>query len=128
MTPPTELDDFCQRWLAAWTGNEPKRLLSFYAEDAFYRDPAQTAGLMGHAQLEAYFVKLLAANPKWTWQAVEVIPTAKGCTLKWRATIPTPVQTVVEEGLDLVEIRNGQITRNEVYFDRAGLLRALQKR
>ncbi len=29
-----ELEAFIQRWLAAWTGNQPERLLTFYAPDA----------------------------------------------------------------------------------------------
>lgn len=123
----TQLDDFCRRWLAAWTGNQPHALLSFYADDACYRDPAHPAGLKGREQLERYFVKLLAANPSWTWQPLEIVPTAAGCALKWRATIPTQGSTIVEEGLDLVEIRDGKITRNEVYFDRAALLAALSQ-
>lgn len=111
------LVSFCNSWLAAWTGNQPERLLSFYTEDAFYRDPAKPNGLKGHAELRAYFVKLLAKNPNWVWKAIEIIPTGKGFTLKWEGTIPVGDQVVVETGLDLVELRAGKISRNEVYFD-----------
>lgn len=108
---------FCNRWLEAWTGNRPKILLSFYAENAFYRDPARTQGLKGHAELEKYFKRLLAVNPEWIWTAEEIIPTARGCTLKWKAKIPSPSGFIETFGLDIVEIHDGKITRNEVYFD-----------
>lgn len=119
------LNDFCTRWLLAWTGNRPEELLSFYAADAVYRDPARPAGLRGREQMEPYFRKLLAANPHWTWEPLEVIPTAKGCTLKWRALIPVGTQTIEETGLDIVEIDGVKITRNEVYFDRTAILNAV---
>jgi len=112
---------FCQKWLAAWTGNQPERLLEFYAEDAFYRDPARPGGLHGHAEIRPYFIKLLATNPAWTWQPLEVFPTERGFCLKWQAAIPMGSRTVVEIGLDIVELAEGRITRNEVYFDRLAL-------
>ena len=36
MNAEEELEGFCKRWLAAWTGNDPAGLLDFYAGDAFY--------------------------------------------------------------------------------------------
>lgn len=107
----------CDDWLAAWTGNQPSRLLSFYTENAFYRDPAKPSGLRGHKELRPYFEKLLAKNPNWVWKAIEIIPNPKGFTIKWEATIPVGDKTVIETGLDLVEIADGKISRNEVYFD-----------
>ena len=31
--------EFCEKWLAAWTGNRPEYLVSFYSDDAFCSDP-----------------------------------------------------------------------------------------
>ena len=112
-----ELESFCERWLAAWTGNDPDSLLEFYAEDAFYSDPAVRRGLHGHAEMRGYFKKLLAANPEWKWEVIELIPTDKGCVGKWHASIPRGEAMVEEDGVDIVEISAGKITRNEVYFD-----------
>lgn len=115
---------FCAAWLPAWTGNHPEALLAFYAEEAFYRDPARPEGLRGRDELARYLRRLLAANPAWVWEAVELFPHDTGFCLKWRATIPARGTTVVEHGLDIVEVQDGKITRNEVYFDRTALLRA----
>jgi hypothetical protein len=127
MMDEAQIFELCKRWLPAWTGNNPEKLLEFYAEDAFYRDPARPQGLTGHSEIRSYFEKLLAANPDWVWEAVEAFPTERGFTLKWRATIPVGSETIVEYGLDIIEIGSGKVTRNEVYFDRTRLLAALAK-
>jgi hypothetical protein len=74
-----------------------------------------------------YFTGLLAANPDWLWELVELFPTDDGCTLKWHATIPVAETVVEEDGVDIVELDGRKITRNEVYFDRSRMLRALRK-
>lgn len=116
--PSTSLESFCDAWLAAWTGNRPDALLACYTGDARYLDPAFPGGLRGHAQLRAYFEKLLARNPDWVWKREELMPTAGGFTLKWRARLPDGADFC---GLDIVELRDGLISRNEVYFDPAPL-------
>ncbi len=119
-----EIMDFCGPWLKAWTGNQPEKLIDFYSGDAFYLDPAKPEGLQGKDQIFAYFKKLLAANPDWKWEALEVFPAEAGFTAKWKATIPVAGQVIVEHGMDIVELKNGKITRNEVYFDLSKLLAA----
>jgi len=119
---PHDLSTFCQRWLDAWTGNRPDELIQFYSADAYYRDPARPDGLGGRPLFE-YFTKLLSKNPDWVWKAREIIPTDKGCVLKWVATIPTNSTSVIVEGLDILELRGDKIVRNEVYFDRSALLK-----
>lgn len=114
--------DFVNDWLAAWTGNQPERLIGFYTEDVYYRDPARPDGLFGRDPLLDYFRRLLRKNPDWVWQAVEVRPFEGGFLLKWQATIPREnAPAAVTEGLDLVEIKHGLISRNEVFFDTQAL-------
>ncbi len=120
--------EFCRQWLPSWTGNEPEVLLQFYTENAYYSDPAHPEGLKGREQLRVYFTKLLEANPNWIWEPVEVFPTLRGFTLKWRAVIPIAKKKLVEYGMDIVELEDGKISRNEVYFDRSRWLEFLPKR
>ncbi len=116
---PEQLTEFLSTWLASWTGNQPEKLVDFYAADAYYQDPARPQGLRGRDEMLHYFRKLLAANPAWVWKPVEIMPTAAGCCLKWTATIPVGAKTVELVGLDIVEITGDKISRNEVYFDPA---------
>jgi hypothetical protein len=112
-----ELILFTKKWLESWSGNRASLVLSFYSDDAFYRDPAMAAGISGKLNLGAYLEKLLRKNPEWVWEMVELYPTELGFVLKWKATIPTPDEVITEFGMDIVELKDGKITRNEVYFD-----------
>ena len=114
---------FAQRWLPAWTGNDPERLASFYSDDALYVDPGIPAGARGKAELLAYFRKLLAHNPNWVWTQLEAIPLEDGFLNKWLAKIPVGAKTLEIVGVCLVQLNAaGKIRRNEVYFDRTELL------
>ncbi len=122
-----EILEFCKPWLISWTGNKPKDLIEFYSEDAFYSDPAKPKGLKGRERILTYFKKLLAVNPDWVWESVEVYPTKPGFVAKWKTTIPVGDKVIIEYGMDIVEVENNKITRNEVYFDRVNLFLANQK-
>jgi hypothetical protein len=126
MQNTSDYKQFCKNWLDAWTGNNPAKLLEFYTEDAIYSDPANPTGLKGKAQISIYFSKLLSRNPDWRWEAVEIMPTEKGFTLKWKASIPAKAQKIILYGLDIVELSEHQISRNEVYFDRTPWLEAMK--
>lgn len=117
--------NFCDKWLPAWTGNNPDALKNFYAPQAYYSDPTVKNGLTGHDNILPYFKKLLKNNPNWQWTYEEIMPTEKGFTLKWKAVIPVKQIEIIEFGLDIVEIADGKITRNEVYFDTLNLINAI---
>lgn len=123
-----ELTTFCEEWLAAWSGNNPDILISYYAENALYSDPAHRDGLKGKEEIRKYFGKLLDVYRDWKWTPVEVFPIATGAIVKWECTIPAGSDTIHEIGLDILEIGNGKITRNEVYFDRTRLVAFTEKR
>ena len=122
-----ELMEFCKNWLDAWTGNHPHTLPTYYSEDALYVDPANKDGLHGHQEIAPYFSKLLKANPKWIWRPIEIFKTDKGFTLKWECKIPVGDEVITEFGLDIIELKEKKIIRNEVYFDRTTLLSAIRK-
>jgi hypothetical protein len=109
---------FVDDWLASWTGNKPKELISFYTDDVFYLDPANQDGIKGKANLESYFTKLLSKNANWRWKVIEIFPTQNGFTLKWEAIIPVLDKAFLIYGVDLVEMKGDKICRDEIYFDR----------
>ena len=118
---------FAERWLPAWTGNEPERLVAFYTDDAYYADPGVPGGVRGRDALLAYFRKLLARNPEWVWTHRGSVPLADGFLNEWHASIPVGAQRVEVDGVCTVQMRADRIYRNEVYFDRSELLAAVAR-
>jgi hypothetical protein len=119
---PAQAREFAGRWLPAWTGNDPERLASFYTDDAVYVDPAVPAGVEGKEALVAYFSRLLQRYPDWVWTNVRAIPLEDGFLNVWHARVPTADGEIEFEGVCTVQLRDGLIRRNEVYFDRTPLL------
>ena len=118
----SEARAFAQKWLPAWSGNNPELLAGFYSEDAFYLDPAIPGGIKGRPALLAYFRRLLGCNPNWVWTQIEAIPLEDGFLNKWLAKIPVGSKIVDVVGVCLVQLDgDGKIRRNEVYFDRNDL-------
>ena len=120
-----QASEFAGKWLPAWTGNRPEHLLSFYAADAFYADPALPQGVSGQEQLLAYLRKLLGRNPNWVWTHRGSIPLADGFLNRWHAVIPVGDGVVEVDGVCTVQLREGLIYSNEVFFDRGELLRTI---
>lgn len=109
---------FAREWLPAWTGNTPEKLLAFYTEDAFYSDPGIPFGIQGASSLLEYFTRLLARYPDWVWTQERAVPLEAGFLNFWRADIPEKGRTITLRGVCLVQLRDGLIERNEVFFDR----------
>lgn len=122
---PKEAVEFTDRWLPAWTGNDPDRLVSFYSDDVFYSDPAVPDGIEGKEALRRYFRALLSHFPDWEWRHVDAIPMQGGFLNIWHATMPVAGRILQVEGVCTVELRDGLISSNRVYFDRSELLAAL---
>ena len=120
-----EARKFAEQWLPAWSGNRPALLASFYTRDAIYSDPAIPAGVRGHAALLAYFTRLLARNPDWVWTQRAAIPMQAGFLNLWHARVPVAERTLEIDGACTVQLRDGLIYANHVFFDRSSLLAAM---
>ncbi len=109
---------FAERWLPAWSQVDPTALLAFYSDDAFYSDPARPQGISGRADLRAYFEKLLRRHAGWVWTHTGSLPLPDGFLNFW--TVKFAGGEIIE-GVCTVQLRDGLICRNQVYFDRSGL-------
>jgi len=123
MMKKDEAKEFASRWLSAWTGNKPEKLVSYYSDDCFYLDAGIPNGAKGKPELLAYFRKLLGQNPDWVWTQIEAIPMEGGFLNKWLAKIPVGTKTIECIGVCFLQFdEQGKIKRNEVYFDRTELV------
>ena len=117
---------FAARWLPAWTGNDPERLAAFYSEDCLYLDPSSGGRLEGKPALLAYLRKLLARNPHWVWTHDDSVPAEDGFLNYWTVSSPIGDRTIVCTGVCLVQLRDGLIYRNEVFFDPTPMFQAIE--
>ena len=128
MMSKEQAKEFALKWLPAWTGNDPERLLSYYSDDAFYLDPTIPNGVEGKEKLRLYFNMLLSNNPNWVWTQIEGIPMEAGFLNKWHALMPVGPKNVECIGVCFVQFNgNGKIRRNEVYFDTKELISEIRK-
>ena len=81
--------------------------------------------MRGRQALLAYFTKLLSRNPNWVWTHRGSIPIPDGFLNKWHASIPAGSVTIEVDGVCTVQIRDGCIYSNEVFFDRSELQQAI---
>jgi hypothetical protein len=120
-----EAREFAARWLPAWSGNNPRKLAAFYTDDLFYSDPTLPNGVTGKDAFIRYLSKLLANNPDWIWTHNSSIPLQDGFLNKWRLDAPVGDQLITCPGVCVVQMRDGLIYRNEVYFDTLDLITAI---
>ncbi len=112
-------EDFLKNWLAAWSGNRPEVLLAFYHPEIFYSDPAHPEGIQGKGTLRAYLTKLLERYPHWNWELLSTHSSPGGIVfVEWKARMDDKEV----KGLDLVQVKDGLIIRNQVYFDPHALI------
>ena len=117
---------FAEVWLPAWTGNDPRKLASFYTDDLFYSDPTVPNGIEGKPAFLNYLSKLLANNPAWAWTQEDAVPLEGGFLNKWKLDAPVGDQIVNCRGVCTVQFRGSLIRRNEVYFDTMPFISAIE--
>lgn len=118
---------FAERWLPGWSGNRPEYLASFYTDDATYSDPSIPGGTRGKAELIQWFRKLLGNNPDWVWTHRGSNPLKDGFLNEWHASIPVGDQRVEVDGVCIVQLRDGLIYNNTVWFDMTELVAAIRE-
>lgn len=121
-----EARQFAERWLPAWTGNNPLKLASFYTDDLFYSDPTLPEGVVGKEAFVRYLSKLLGNNPDWVWTHESAIPMQDGFLNRWRLDAPVGNRMITCRGVCTVQMTGGLIYRNETYFDTLHLITAIR--
>jgi ketosteroid isomerase-like protein len=117
-----QLETLADRFLDAWTSQDVDRVLACYTDDLVYRDPNTRGDVRGANAMRRYLTKLFSAW-EMTWTRRELLSLASdgGAVLLWHATFRKAGgnTTVEADGMDLVMLKGGRASRNEVYFDRA---------
>ena len=112
--------EFNAAWLKAWTDKDVERLVSFYTEDAIYKDPQTAHGLKGQDQLRAYLTEMFAATPQMVYTPDETWDIENGFCGRWYCEVSEGDTKSRLRGFDLVILRGDKIAVNEVYLHDLG--------
>ena len=107
--------------LSAWNRQDMEGVLACYTEDCVYLDPNTRGPVVGHEALRRYLSRLFQQwQMHWSLREFFLFEDGSGGAFLWHAQL-TPAsggKTAEIDGMDLVAVREGKLSRNEVYFDR----------
>ena len=115
---------FVERYVAAWASREPGIMRPLWHPDGELHHPALSAPIPG---------SLVAANndntkrafPDFEWSLLDWAASGQVVFLHWRNRATIRGTRHEWTGVDRMELRDGRIVREDVYFDTIPLRRAL---
>jgi ketosteroid isomerase-like protein len=121
-------DRIAEAFIHAWNTQDVATVLACYTPDVLYRDPNTRGFVTGRQALGRYLTKLFSRwNMHWDLREVHTfagVDGQEGSAVLWTAEL-APVgrshEIVTVDGMDLALLRDGLLSRNEVYFDRTVL-------
>ena len=121
--------EFAENFLSAWNSQEVDGVLNCYTEDCIYLDPNTHGPVHGHESLRRYLTKLFQEwQMHWSLREFFLFDDENGGAFLWHARLTPSAggKTIEVDGMDLIIVHEGRISRNEVYFDRMALFNELQ--
>jgi len=133
------LEDFLERWDAAWDSHEPDRVLELMTDDVVYDDSSWSKTMRGHADVREFLEYVWRGMPDVRFRTIEgpfLHPSEPKASFYWVGTGthtgPTdppglsPTGKSVEfNGADFHEYRDGKVARLTIVFDMSELMRQL---
>jgi steroid delta-isomerase-like uncharacterized protein len=133
------VEEFADRWIAAWNSHQPERVLELMTDDIVYDDSGWPQTLRGHAQVREFLEFMWRAFPDLAVERVGdplVASDGSRAAFWWRARmtnrgpidppgIPATGKRSEYEGADFHDYRDGKVARLRIVFDMADILRQL---
>ena len=133
------VEEFVERWVAAWNSHQPEWVLELMTDDIVYDDSGWPQTMRGHAQVREFIEFCWRAFPDLTFERVGgplVASDGPRAAFWWRGHgtntgpidppgIPATGKPVEWEGVDYEEYRDGKVARFRIVFDMAETLRQL---
>ncbi len=120
----SDVRDFVRRYAAAWASREAGIMATLWHEDGQLHHPALSAPIPG---------RLVAVNndntkrliPDFEWSLLDWAAQGDVVFLHWRNRATIGGKSHEWTGVDRMELRDGRIARENVYFDTVPIRRAL---
>jgi steroid delta-isomerase-like uncharacterized protein len=133
------VEEFVDRWIAAWNSYQPERVLELMTDDIVYDDSGWPQTMRCHAQVRELLDFTWRAFPAFTVQRVGgplVASEGPRAAFWWRCHmtnsgpidppgIPATGKRIEYEGADFHEYRDGKVARLRIVFDMADISRQL---
>ncbi len=129
---PPNAKALADQLLEAWNARDIPRFVDLLAEDVEWYDPAMPQPpARGRSEVQAFAKAMLRAFPDFCYEILEPVceaPDGSRCAVPWRitATHTAPLtppgfaptgRRLTLEGIDLIEARDGKVTRILTCFD-----------
>jgi steroid delta-isomerase-like uncharacterized protein len=136
---PAWVEDFAQRWLAAWNSHDPDRLLALMTDDVVYDDSAWPARMHGHEDVREFLTHTWRALPDLRFELDTgplVSRSEPQAAMYWTgtATHTGPIdppglaptgKRLAFHGADFHEYRDELVSRLRIVFDMTDVMRQL---
>jgi steroid delta-isomerase-like uncharacterized protein len=133
-TQPRTAGEVAQAAFARFAAHDIDGLLSYWHREGI-QDWVALGVFRGHAEIRPLFEEIFAAMPDFEIVVENVTADDERCVIQWRSRGThdgaalfgiDPTGRVGElRGVDVMEVEDGLITRNTVYYDGAALARSV---
>jgi ketosteroid isomerase-like protein len=119
--------DIVRRYFDLWNSHDPAQVVSLFAPDGTYRDPAVPEGLKGEA-IGEYVRQLIAMMPDLSFEIISLVATGEhGAVAEWLMHGNVSAGEIALPGADFFELVGDHIQAIHGYFDQSTLSEQLGK-
>ena len=133
MSTPAAVPDLVRNYADALNAHDPERVASFYTDDAIVKQAVLNGNrFRGREEIAGLISSNLAGSPNLTVTTGSVIATETQISWEWvysgdyTGQFPgAPAgtgQAITLRGVSVMELQNGQISRETLYFDNYAFL------
>jgi steroid delta-isomerase-like uncharacterized protein len=133
-----ELQEFIDRYNAAWNEHDVETILSMHTEDSVFENHVTGDVNVGPEQIRRAVAGIFSVFPDLTFETRRAYIRADLVVQEWTARgthegtmtrsgieVPPTGRKVEYRGMDVIPIRDGLVARKDVYSDSVTLLRQL---
>ena len=134
----SELQDFIDRYNAAWNDHEVQAIVSMHTDDSVFENHVTGDVNVGREQIERAIAGIFSVFPDLSFETRRAYIREDLVVQEWTARgthegtmtrsgteVPPTGRKVEYKGMDVIPIRNGLVARKDVYSDSVTLLRQL---
>ncbi len=119
----SDIQDFVRRYTAAWASREPNVMAALWHDDGELHHPALSAPIRGD-RVASNNDNTKGQLPDFEWSLLDWAAQGNVVFLHWRNCATIGGKRHEWTGVDRMELREGRIMREDVYFDTVPLWQA----